>query len=327
MSKINADNKPIVQDIQPKDDAFHGPTKYVGTEWWYFDAIFDNSYSAVISLTKSSKKNLLTFPTIEIYKNGELEVRAIKRYIFQDFQISQQTPFVKLFNDKGIEFDQDRFNDRGEWIYNISLKIDDHEITLTFIGTTKGWKIKSKTVGSWTVALPKASVAGDIVVHGNRMKVKGIGYHDHNWISGNLLTFVNLRCWYWGKILGKTLNVVWANVINTSSEEELLAVVNQDNQGYFAINPKNIHFNADKFIRNYGRKMPTSFTLQIDDIVNDIPIHVDIKMDVKGIHRRYKRMLISPYWRYHVKANGIISLGSVRETINSTQIMEFFRSI
>ena len=99
MSKINADNKPIVKDIQPKDDAFHGPTKYVGTEWWYFDAIFDNNYSAVISFTKSSKKNLLTFPTIEIYKNGELEVRAIKRYIFQDFQISKQTPFVKLFND------------------------------------------------------------------------------------------------------------------------------------------------------------------------------------------------------------------------------------
>jgi len=327
MNKKKANDKSIAQDIQPIDDAFRGPTKYVATEWWYFDAIFNNNYSAVISFTKSSKKNLLSFPTIEIYKNGEFVVRAIKRYIFQDFQISKQIPFVKLFNDKVIEFDSDRFNNRGEWVYNISLKIDNHETNLVFKGTTKGWKIKSKTVGSWTVALPKASVDGDIVVHGNRLKVEGIGYHDHNWISGSLSTVLNLRCWYWGKILGKTLGIVWANVINTSSEEELLAVVNQDNQGYFPIDSKNIYFNSNKFIRNYGRKMPTSFTLKIDDIVNNTPIFVDLKMDVKGIHRRFKRMLISPYWRYHVKATGIISLGSIKETINSTQIMEFFRSI
>ena len=327
MINSNADNKSIARDIQPIDDVFHGPTKLVDTEWWYFDAIFDNNYSAVISFTKSSKKNLLTFPTIEIYKNGQLEVRAIKRYIFQDFQISKQIPSVELFNNEGIKFDQDRFVNRGEWVYNVLFKIDDHEVTLQFIGATKGWKIESKTVGSWTVALPKASVTGNIVVHGEKMNVKGIGYHDHNWMSGSFSTVMNLRCWYWGKILGKTFNVVWANVINTSSEEEILAVVNQDNKGYFATNPKNIHFITDKFIRHYGRKMPTNFTLKIDDIVNGIPIYVDIKMNVKGIHRRFKRVLISPYWRYHVKTTGIISVGSVKETVDSTQIMEFFRSI
>lgn len=327
MNKSNAHNKSIPRDILPRDDAFHGSTKYIATEWWYFEAIFNNNYSVVIGFTTFSKKNLLAFPAIEIYKNGELEVRAIKRYLFQDFQISKHFPLVKLFDNKIIEFDQERFNDRGKWVYNISLKIDDHEVNLTFIGTTQGWKIESKTVSWWAVALPKASVTGDIVVHGNRMKVNGIGYHDHNWNNSSLSTVVNLRCWYWGKILGKTLNVVWANVMNTSSEEELIAVVNQDNRGYFTINPKNIHFKPDKFIRNYGRKMPTSFTLQIDDVVNDIPIYVDIKMEVKGIHRRFKRMLISPYWRYHVKATGVISLGSCRETVNSTQIMEFFRLI
>jgi len=106
-----------------------------------------------------------------------------------------------------------------------------------------------------------------------------------------------------------------------------MAVVNQDNKGYFTINPENIHFKPDKFIRNYGRKMPTSYILQINDVVNNIPIHVDVKMIVKNIHRRYKRMLIAPYWRYHVEATGIISVDSYRETVNNTQIMEFFRLI
>ena len=325
MNRSNIYNRLIPRDILPKDDAYHGSKKYIASEWWYFEAAFNNNYSAVIAFTTTSKKHYLTFPSIEIYKNGELEVRAVKRYLFQDFQISKHFPLVKLFDNKIIEFDQERFNNRGEWAYNVSPKIDDHEIDLTFIGTTPGWKIEWGAE-SWTVALPKAAVTGEIVVNRKRMKVNGIGYHDHNWIS-TLSRVMNLGGWYWGKITSKTLNVVWANIMKTSSEGKLLAVVNQDNRGYFAINSENIHFNTDKFIRNYGRKMPTSFTLQIDDIVEGIPIQIDVKMEVKNIHRRYKRMLIAPYHRYHVKATGIISLGSYRETVNSNQIMEFFRLI
>ena len=178
----------------------------------------------------------------------------------------------------------------------------------------------------WTVALPKASVTGDIAVNGKRMKVSGIGYHDHNWNSSSSRV-MNTWGWYWGKIMSKTLNLVWANIMKTSSGGELLAVVNQDKKGFFAINPENIHFKSNTFIRNYGRKMPTSYTIQIDDDVNDIPINVDVNMVVKNIHRRNRKLLIAPYWRYHVEAKGYISLGSHKETVNSTQIMEFFRLI
>ena len=325
MSKSNAYTTSIPQDILPKDDALHGSTKHIATEWWYFEAILNNNYSAVFSFTTFSKKNLIAFPTIEIYKNGKLEVRAIKRYLFQDFQISKTFPLVKLFGNKIIEFDQERFNDRGEWVYYVSSKIDDHEINLTFNRTTPGWKV-DWDAESWIVALPKASVTGEIVVHGNKMKANGIGYHDHNWNS-NFSRVINLWGWYWGKIKCKTLNVVWANIMKTSSEGELIAIVNQDDQGYFVINPENIYFKPDKFIRNYGRRMPTSFIFKINDVVKGVPIHVDVKMEVKDIHRRYKKLPIAPYWRYHVKATGVISLGSCRETVNSTQIMEFFRLI
>jgi len=324
MTSGNDFKKFILKDVKPKDDAFYGLTKHVSSEWWYFEAFFDNGYSAVIGFT-TSFKNLIAFPAIEIYKNGELEVRAIKRYFFHKFQLSKQIPSVKLFDKEIIEFDQKRFDDKGEWVYNVSSKIDDNAVKLKFIGTTPGWKYK-REVESWIVVLPKAKVTGEIVVHGKKIKVNGIGYHDHNWVS-NLSNIINVWGWYWGKITTKTLNITWANIVKKSTEEELIAVVNQDNQGYFAINPKNIHFKSDKFIRNHNRKMPTSITLKIDDIVNDVPIKVDVKMEVKGIHRRYNRLLIAPYWRYHVKATGEISLGSHKETVNRTQMMEFFRLI
>ena len=324
MNRSNIYNRLIPRDILPRDDAYHGSKKYIASEWWYFEAFFNNNYSAVVSFT-TSFKNLIAFPTIELYRYGELEVRAIKRYPIHDFQISKHFPLVKLFDNKIIEFDQERFNDRGEWVYNVSMKIEDHKINLKFVGITKGWKFEWDGE-SWIVALPKASVTGELLVHGNRIPVSGIGYHDHNWFS-NLSTIVNTWGWYWGKITGKTLIVTWANIVKKSSKGELLAVVNQDNKGYFTINPENIHFKPDKFIRNYGRKMPTSFTLQIDEVVDNIPIHIDVKMVVKNIHRRYKRMLIAPYWRYHVEATGIISLGSYKEIVNNIQIMEFFRVI
>jgi len=326
MNRGNTHTKSIPQNILPRDDALQGSAKYFAAEWWYFEAVFNNKYSTVISFTTFSKKNHFAFPTIEIYKDGNFETRAIKRYLFHDFQISKNLPLIKLGNNKIIEFDQERFNNRGEWVYNVSMKIDDYEVNLTFIGTTQGWKFELGKTEGWTVALPKASVTGDITVNGKRMKVNGIGYHDHNWNSSSSRV-MNTWGWYWGKILSKTLNLVWANIMKTCSEGELLAVLNQDNQGFFAINPENIHFKSNKFIRNYGRKMPTSYTIQIDDVVNDIPINVDVNMAVKNIHRRNRKLLIAPYWRYHVEANGYISLGSCRETVNSTQIMEFFRLI
>jgi hypothetical protein len=324
MKKINTHTKLIPKDILPADDAFHGSTKHIAAEWWYFDAIFTNDYSLHIGCRTFSKKNRgMVSPFLEIYKDGKLEAKAVKRYLFRHFQTSQHFPLVKLSNNTIIEFDQERFNDSGEWVYNVSLRMGDHKAYLTFIGNTKGWKIETKDE-CWTVALPKASVTGEITVNGKRMSVNGVGYHDHNW-NYTLLTALNYgKGWYWGKITSKTLNVSWAKIMKTSSEGESLVVINQDNQGYFAVNPENIYFKPDKFIRDHGRKTPTSFTFQIDDVVKDVPIHVNVKMEAHDIH--YNRVLIiAPYWRYHVKATGFISLGSYKETVNSTQIMEFLR--
>ncbi|MDH7517438.1 MAG: hypothetical protein QHH19_03745 [Candidatus Thermoplasmatota archaeon] len=309
----------------PKDDGFYGSNKFFSSEWWYFDSIFNNNYSIHIGFTTVSKKNIMSFPEIEIYKDGKIVKKAIRRYLSKDFEISKQLPLVKLFNNNIFEFDMERFNSRGEWVYNVTPKIDDLEVNLKFISTTPGWKIEWERE-KWIVALPKASVTGEIVVDGKRMKVNGIGYHDHNW-STNISRITNLWGWHWGKIAGKTLNIVWANIMKTSSEGDLLAVVNKDNQGYLAVNPENIYLKLDKFIRNHGRKMPTIYKLKIDDVVNDIPIYVDVKMEVQNIHRRFKKLLIAPYWRYHAKVKGVISLGTCQENIDKTQIMEFFRLI
>lgn len=311
----------IPKDILPIDDAYHGSNKHIASEWWYFDAVFSNNYSLHVGFTTFSKTHRIASSAIEIYKDGKLEVKAIKRYLFQDIQVSKNFLFVKLSDKKIMEFDLERFNEKGEWVYNFSNKIDDHEVDLTFIGTTKGWKFETDAE-CWAVALPKAHVTGDITVKGKKMSVEGFGYHDHNWNS-TLSSILSIWGWYWGKVTGETLNLVWMYVMRTPKERKLGAVINQDGQGYFYINPEKIHFKTDKFIRSHGRKIPTHFIFQIDDIVNNTPIKGDIKIEIKDSY--FKSVLIAPYWRHHIKATGSLSIGAYKEDINSTHIMESFR--
>lgn len=323
-SEIYDDNYPklIPQDISPADDAFHGSPKRVAAEWWYFDAIFNNNYSAHIGFKTFSRKKLgMVSPNIEFYKDGKLVVKTAKRYLFRNFETSKEVPLAKLFNKPVIEFDQDRYKNTGEWVYHFKLKIDDNAVDLTFIGVTKGWKIETD-YESWTVALPKATVSGEIIVNGKKMSVDGIGYHDHNW-NYSMLTVMNYgRGWYWGKIIGESFNIVWANIIKSARRSQLIAVVNRIKNGFFNIDPKNIHFKAEKFKRVRGRKTPTCFTLQIDDVVEGIPIKADVKMESENIH--YGKALLADYWRYHIRSNGDISVGSTTETLeNKIQIIEF----
>jgi hypothetical protein len=36
-------------------------------------------------------------------------------------------------------------------------------------------------------------------------------------------------------------------------------------------------------------------------------------------------LIFFPYWRYHIKTNGFISMDSYEEKVNDIHIMEFFR--
>jgi len=318
---MNTLKKNYAVDISPKDDAFHGSKKHIAIEWWYFDAVFTNDYSIHIGFKTFTKKDRgIVSPLIEIYKGGKLELELSKRHLFRHIKTSKKIPHVELFNKPIIKFDYDRFNKTGEWVYNVTMKIDQCEVDLTFTGISKGWKIETETE-SWTVALPKASVSGKIKINDEEMSVEGIGYHDHNW-NYTILTVMNYGIgWYWGKIRSDTFNIVWANIVKSSKKSEVLSIVNEGEKQYFNINPENIFFKAGNFVRNGRKKAPTQFILKIDDVVDGIPVLVDVKMETKELHG--SSVLIAPYWRYHVQTTGYISVGSKKETIDSTQIMEF----
>lgn len=309
--------KPII----PKDDAFHGSNKIIASEWWYFDAIFSNNYSLHVDFTTFTNNHCVASSAIEIYKNGKLEIKAIKRHFFEDIEVSKEIPFVKMNGNKIMEFDLERFNKKGEWSYNFTNKIENCYVNLNFIGKTKGWKIETEAE-SWAVALPKAKVNGEISINGKKIPVKGYGYHDHNWNS-TVSSVFNIWGWYWGKVSSKNFSLVWAYVMKKPNEGVFRGIINKDKQGFFHINPKKVIFKTDKYSISHGRYMPTNFIFKIDDICNKIPIKAELNINIKESH--FKSVIVAPYWRHHVKVKGFISIDDHKEELESTHIMESFR--
>ena len=311
-------------DIAPLDDAFHGSDKRKSAEWWYFDATFTNNYSLHVGVRTFSKKNRGNVSLfLEFYKEGRLVEKASKKFSFNEFKTSSNLPFVVIDSNTIVKFDEKRFKEKGEWLYNIDLELKNHKVNLIFIGTTQGFKFETKAE-SWTVALPKATVTGEITIGGKKINVEGIGYHDHNWNYSLLTPFTYGKGWFWGKIMSDTLTVSWAEVIKSANKREVLAVFNQDNNGYISAKAENIFFSAKKFIKNKRRKMPTIFTMKIDDEIIGKKIKADVKMEVEETHFD-KVMIIAPYWRFHVKAEGYISIGTKKEKVKEIQIMEYLK--
>jgi hypothetical protein len=322
-------NYPKAVAIIPEDDAFHGSMNFVDVEWWYFDAVFDNGYSIFLGIRTIHIGNSgIVMSHFEIYNKGKVEFEKLQTNLFRDFQTSRDTPLVKLCGNKVIEFDEEHYKKTGEWRYTISFMIGKHAICLTLTGITKGWKIETPK-NSWAVALPKAEVTGTITVHGVEIPVHGIGYHDHNWDYSFLTTSFSKIGWYWGRIIGNTVNIIWAKTMDTPEKSDLLAIINSKKDSlrgkeFYTINPANISFTTKKFVFSHRRWTPTEFVLHIKDKVSDDEIPVDIDITMKADYFQHSRIFTAHYWRYHVTTTGKMSVGSLTEEIENTlQILEY----
>ena len=319
----HSDLRKTLRAILPKDDAFHGSLKHIAAEWWYFDAIFSNDYSVHVGIKTYTKKHCgFISLLVEIYNKGKLQVKTKKTSLFKKADVSNEIPTIVIDNIPIIAFNQKRFHETTEWVYHVYYTSDACKIDLEFLGTTKGWVFETKAE-NWIVALPKARVNGEIIINNKTIQVNGVGYHDHNW-NYTILTVMNYGTgWYWGKIASKSLNAVWAKIEKSSGNYKLYIVVNRDDDGFYHINPKQVSLTFDTFIRSHLHKIPTRIYLKIDDVVKTTPIHVDVTMEVYGLH--YSNVIIAPYWRYHVRSTGTISIGAQKEQVNASQIIELLK--
>lgn len=310
-------------DITIKDDAFHGSRSSRFTEWWYFDAVFDNGYSVQMSvriLSIIKNRFVLIFQRLDIYKDGKLVNHSKIRYPLKKFNASSDRPLVKLDDKVVIEGNIDKSTEK--LVYNLSFDMGEYSADLRFEGETKGWKGKtSATPGGdwWAVALPRAKVKGILKINNKEMKVKGTGYHDHNWeVKGSAAT-KNLG-WFWGKINTKKYTLTWATIFKNIDLGQSLLIINKENDGYINVKPEHITFIAKDLQVNNKKLIPKKIIIQ----AKNNEVELDFTMKILDIHH-VKMMLIMNYWRFHLMCEGKIKIGSYEEDISSTQIAEFLR--
>jgi len=316
-------------DITPEDDTFHGNIKFLDIEWWYFDAIFDNGYSIHIGVRTYHLRNIGFIQSrIDIYKKGKTEVEAVKTDLISKSKVNSNYPTIKINNKPVIEFDYNHYKNKEKWKYHLYLKIGNNEVDLIFISTTKGWKIETADT-CWAVPLPKAKVNGTITLKGKKIKVAGVGYHDHNWSYSPFTAIKNLG-WFWGRITADTLNITFAKTMQGIEKSDLILVLNQDSndnynsENFYNFRPEDINFIPKNFIYNNHRRIPTEFDLTAINKKSGYSPSIDINVNMRTLNVHHTRLFIINYWRYHVVTNGEINLGSKIEKLdNKTQIIEF----
>ena len=304
-----------LENIELKDDAFHGADSLNFAEWWYFDAIFDNNYSAQITIYVFgvlTQKFIIS--QVNFYKNGISVFSKQEYYIFNELDVSKEIPFIQIDGKQLMKGYIDEIS--GLWTYDVTLDFADTSIDLQFIGKTKGWK-GDLSIGGWAAILPKAEVNGKIKLDDVEYFVKGIGYHDHNW-GMNLFDLLHFG-WYWGKINSDNLTIVWFVILNTRFDTENLCVISKDEGEYINIDSKDIYFNAKDYNLDYIWLIPNSFVLK----VNIKDIYFSILMNAQTIDSDFK--INGHYWRYHINCLGNIIINGDMKDISSIQIAEFMR--
>ena len=304
------------EDIELKDDAFHGADTLHFTEWWYFDATFDNGYTAQIGIRVLGLVNQgVVYVRLDIYKEGELESHELKKYIIWDFYASENIPLIILNGKQVMEGYINVIT--GDWEYDVSLELDRSSIDLHFIGRTKGWK-GSTPGGKWAVILPRADVSGTITIDNKKINVSGIGYHDHNW-EITAFTGINFG-WFWGKVNSDHYTMTWAKIMTTRLWGQPLLVINKKNDDYINIAPEDIQLDIKDIRLENGMFVPFSFVLEVHN--RDVTLKVN--MDVIDTHHVRWAGVIN-YWRYHLRCIGLITIDSHTEPINEIQLAEFIR--
>lgn len=170
------------------------------TEWWYFDALFDDG----------------SFLGGSFALNGYLPlpetVQTRVEFIFnlnngQMVKICRDFPYSYFSFDKELGqlvIGRNRIKDEEPNLY-LHLEEDNIEIDLTYKNMIEGFQIGADgklfflkgwdRYFAWAVPYPMADVVGKVRFNGKNYQVKGKGYQDHNW--GTISLKDNISYWHW----------------------------------------------------------------------------------------------------------------------------------
>lgn len=203
----------VIEPLKPIDDALHMNKRGI-YEWWYFDAHLDNGYTIVVFFHASNPNPGLEGKTgmeIVLLRPDGVRVQKFVPHKKSEFSAAQDKPEVTIGQNTLRVQQRD-----GELpVYEIHVKEQGLGCHLTYHAEVNGWKpgtglshFGDLGFFGWVIPFARASVEGTITDGDNTFQVRGIGYHDHNWLNFPFTTIIEY--WMWGRIYSENFTVSYA---------------------------------------------------------------------------------------------------------------------
>ena len=168
-------------------------------EWWYFDAELEDG-SLVVTY----------FYKVHFLKD--------QYFIGMNYTSPENENFFRLkyFNKDDVSFLKDSCRvimKKNSFIgnlkkYNVTIDpndFDNYGFSLDLKSQIKPYRPQDGIINAgddyfaWLAAVPNGNVTGTVTVNGTEKKIKGTGYHDHNWGNTPLQKLFSSWTWFRGK--------------------------------------------------------------------------------------------------------------------------------
>ena len=205
----------VAMPLGPEEDGIHIDTRRKGTfEWWYFDAHMETGQTIVVFFYAANPNpGSGGKPGVEIVllrPDGRRTQRLVPCSRSQ-FSASGTRADVKI----GENYLTAKQSPGGLPVYEVRVKGQDLGCNLTFRALVNGWKpgtgvsqFGKKGTFAWVVPFARAAVEGTIADGESVLQVRGVGYHDHNWLDFPFQSIIDY--WMWGRIYSRRYTASYA---------------------------------------------------------------------------------------------------------------------
>ncbi len=259
--------KPLVSE----DDALHIEVGKKGLyEWWYFDAHLEGGHTIVAFFYAANPNpgmgGKIGVEIVLLRPDGK-KTQVFIPYRARDFAASRVKPEVTI----GANYMKVRKGKNGLPEYEIFINEKDLGCHLTYNAEVNGWKpgtgyshFGDMGYFAWVIPFARASVKGTMTDGGNVFTVKGIGYHDHNWLNFQFARIIDY--WMWGRVYSKRYTVSYAYIqCNKKMDDHTVKVLMAADGKNVVASTGEFEFIQDEQVYNpkAGHRYPRNLTIAL----------------------------------------------------------------
>jgi predicted secreted hydrolase len=270
--------------LAPEEDGIHIDVHRKGTyEWWYFDAHMETGQTIVVFFYAANPNpGAGGKPGVEIVllRPDGGKTQRFATCSRSDFAASRAGPDVRI----GENYLKAKQSPGELPVYEVHVKEQDLGCDLTFEADVNGWKpgtglsqFGKMGAFAWIVPFPRASVEGTIVDGNHVLQVKGVGYHDHNWLDFPFQRIIDY--WMWGRIYSRHYTVSYAFIqCNDKVGNHVVKVLMMADGREVVLSTGEFEFGAENY--EYDPKAKHSYPRRV---TISVPDELEVALDVRKV--------------------------------------------